>query len=258
MKLFVSVLILSAIIHIGILLLPACFKVNEPKKQVVVELHQIEIPKPKPKAKKQAKQQKQVSKETNNNQTGIKNTKPQEKVKAYEPAQLPTDFTVPNISVPKSLTDVEPELSTPSSIQTPKKNINNTQQGKTFSKELASLEAQKSNIDNKNKERENANSKKAKIESVGQIYTFDVLPSNNRSLSYVPPEPEFALENDAKVTIKFSIDKNGNTSEIIFITRNDSRVEKLAYDYVRLMRFEAVLHDEKDTAQITLSFKVRK
>ncbi len=256
MKLFVSVLILSAIIHIGILLLPSCLNINEPKKQVVVELQQIEIPKPKPKGRKQAK--KQVAKETKNAQSAIKDTKSQEKVKAYEPTQLPTDIALPDILVPKSLTDTEPELATPSSIQTPKKNVDNAQQGKTFSNELASLEAQKSNIDNQNKEKGNTNSKKAKIESVGQIYTFDVLPSNNRSLSYVPPEPEFALENDAKVTIKFSIDKNGNTSEIIFITRNDSRVEKLAYDYVRLMRFEAVLHDEKDTAQITLSFKVRR
>lgn len=238
-------------------MLPACFTINEQKKQVVVELHQIEIPKPKPKPQRQSRKPQQKVREVNQPNVAQKNNQVKEQVKAYEPQALPTNFTLPDISVPKSLTDVEPELATPSSLQKPKEDKDNNLQGKTFNKELASLEAQKSNLDNKNREKENVKSKKAKIESEGQIYTFDVLPSNNRKLSYIPPEPEFALENDAKITMKFSIDKNGNTSEIIFVTRNDSRVEKLAYEYIRLMRFEAVLHDERDTAQITLTFKVR-
>ncbi len=259
MRLLISLLIISTIIHIGILLLPAILPMKEPeKKEVVIELQQIEIPKPKPKPLQQGNKPKTDSKVVNNNSTNNNQEVIKKEVAAYKPMEIPNDLVLPDIEVPTSLTDVKAEIAVPSSIQNQKKDIKPKVNPQSINKELASLEAQKSDIDQKNKDEDAKNAKKGLIKSDGQIYSFDVLPSNNRNLSYIPPEPEFALENDAKVTLKFSIDKNGNTSDIIFVTRNDSRVESMAYDYVRFMRFEAVLHDEKDTAQITLTFKVRK
>ena len=92
----------------------------------------------------------------------------------------------------------------------------------------------------------------------GNIYNFDIAPTGNRKVVYLPPDPVFALANDTKVTVRFNIDKAGNTYNIIFITRSSVDVEKLAADYVSRMKFDAVIENREDFAQITMQFKVQK
>ena len=92
----------------------------------------------------------------------------------------------------------------------------------------------------------------------GNIYNFDIAPTGNRKVVYLPPVPVFALANDTKVTVRFNIDKAGSTYNIIFITRSSVDVEKLAADYVSHMKFDAIIENREDFAQITMQFRVQK
>ncbi|MBQ3034140.1 MAG: hypothetical protein IJD28_07150, partial [Deferribacterales bacterium] len=183
---------------------------------------------------------------------------PKDYTPSFIPSGMETPMILPDIQLPESLTEAVPEIVIPDISGINESESISSLEGVSVKQELASVETARPNSDKNENPFDNKSEKASKVLSEGQIYNFDILPSNNRKLSYIPPEPEFALENDAKVTLKFSIDRNGNTSDIIFVTRNDGRVEALAYDYIRRMRFEAVLHDAKDTAQITLTFKVIK
>ena len=102
------------------------------------------------------------------------------------------------------------------------------------------------------------NVKKAEDAVKGNIYNFDIAPAGNRKVVYLPPDPVFALANDTKVTVRFNIDKAGNTFNIIFITRSSIDVEKLASDYVSRMKFDAIIENREDFAQITMQFKVQR
>ena len=86
MRLLISLLIISTIIHIGILLLPAILPMKEPeKKEVVIELQQIEIPKPKPKPLQQGNKPKTDNKVVNNNSTNNNQEVIKKEVSAYKP-----------------------------------------------------------------------------------------------------------------------------------------------------------------------------
>lgn len=95
--------------------------------------------------------------------------------------------------------------------------------------------------------------------SVGErtFYKLEKVTGGDRRAIYVPQQPKFALENDSRVVLQFAIDKNGTVYDITFIERSDSRVERIALDYVRKMKFNAVMYESKDTARITFSFRVR-
>lgn len=232
-------------------------KKPEERPPAYVEVRQIEIPKPKPKPPRNAARSKPAPRPRESAR------KPAEKpaapsVPAFDPSGSDIPLVLPDISIPKSFTETKQEIAMPDVIGTPERKNPETPKGPSVDKELASLEAGREERGEKEGALEKEIKSAGKASVSGQIYNFDVAPTNNRSVRDVPPEPEFALENDAKVTLKFSIDKEGNTSDITFVTRSTKRVEQMAYDYVSRMRFDAVLHDDKDNAQVTITFSVRK
>lgn len=261
MRLLVSLLALSAVIHVlAIYLLPsfgAVSKKADEKPPVYTEISRIDVPRPKPRPPEKEVKTKPASRPSETT------PKPSEKVPApaapdFIPAGADEPLVLPDIVVPKSSTVTKPEIAVPDVIGVPERKNPPVPKGPSVDKELASLEARRGEAEAQSRAVNEEARKTGPSSLSGQIYNFDVMPSNNRSVSYAPPEPEFDLENDAKVTLKFSIDKNGNTSDIIFITHSSDYVEKIAYGYISRMRFDAVIQDGKDTAQITITFKVRK
>lgn len=317
MRLFAVVLIISILVHIGILLLPLPekkLKKNEVVPVSIIEIKKEEVQKkaaPQPKkvveqknipteqkepvkkeepnkkeaprqenVKKQS-EQKQASVQVDNKKPDVKNQtaakenkkekaqeKPVEKQveeKPFRPKGADDPLVLPDINVPLTTNMDIPEVKLP---DIPKPNIPNemveNQRELDVANELASLKSSESGASYNNKQ-EVANQVKQEAASAGSktatssnLYNFDIAPSGNRKVVYVPKDPVFALANDTYVTIKFNIDKQGNTYNIAFVTRSSVDVEKLAYDYVNSMKFDAIIEDRDDFAQITMYFKVQK
>lgn len=289
MRLLAVLLVVSLIVHLGLLAVPLPEKKLEKKEVIPVSIVDYKTleqkkeqpkkqqkPKPKPvkkkaETKKDIKQEpkKEVKKDTASVEAKkeapkkqVENKQVQER--PFRPKGADDPLVLPDINVPLTPNETIPEIAVP---DVPKPNIEvpvdtaENQKNIDISKELSSLsEAQKemqaenSNIAN-DIEKETA---KAEDAVKGNIYNFDIAPTGNRKVVYLPPDPVFALANDTKVTVRFNIDKAGNTYNIIFITRSSVDVEKLAADYVSRMKFDAVIENREDFAQITMQFKVQK
>jgi len=89
------------------------------------------------------------------------------------------------------------------------------------------------------------------------FFVVKSLSNVKRKVVRTPARPSFSLRADTKVTLRFKIDRFGNTSNIIPLTRTDSSVERLAVGFVRGMKFAAVSYDKMDVAEIILYFKVK-
>lgn len=302
MKVFAAVILLSIIVHIGILLIPLPeFKI---KKNEVVPITIVDIKKEKvqkkstPKRKKVVKKKEKPSEKkevvkkenvkkpveqksasldknikkydktdkSNNTQKKTQN-KPKEQPKErkpYRPKGADEPLVLPDINVPLTTNMDMPEVTLP---DIPKPDVSNNvaenQRNIDVSKELASLKSSESGASSSSRA-ENSNQSLKEAASSGKdlslksnLYNFDIAPSGNRKIIYVPEDPVFALANDTYVTIKFNIDKHGNTYNISFVKRSSLDVEKLAYDYINKMKFDAIIEDRDDFAQITMFFKVR-
>ncbi len=289
MRLLAVLLVVSLIVHLGLLAVPLPEKKLEKKEVVPVSIVDYKTleqkkeqpkkqqkPKPKPvkkkaETKKDIKQElkKEVKKDTAS--VEAKKTAPKKQVenkqvqeKSFRPKGADDPLVLPDINVPLTPNETIPEIAVP---DVPKPNIEvpvdtaENQKNIDISKELSSLsEAQKEmQAENSNIASE-VQKETAKAEDAvkGNIYNFDIAPTGNRKVVYLPPDPVFALANDTKVTVRFNIDKAGNTYNIIFITRSSVDVEKLAADYVSRMKFDAVIENREDFAQITMQFKVQK
>lgn len=289
MRLLAVLLVVSLIVHLGLLAVPLPEKKLEKKEVIPVSIVDYKTleqkkeqpkkqqkPKPKPvkkkaETKKDIKQEskKEVKKDTASVEAKkeapkkqVENKQVQEK--PFRPKGADDPLVLPDINVPLTPNETIPEIAVP---DVPKPNIEvpvdtaENQKNIDISKELSSLsevqkemQAENSNIAN-DIEKETA---KAEDAVKGNIYNFDIAPTGNRKVVYLPPDPVFALANDTKVTVRFNIDKAGNTYNIIFITRSSVDVEKLAADYVSRMKFDAVIENREDFAQITMQFKVQK
>ena len=289
MRLLAVLLVVSLIVHLGLLAVPLPEKKLEKKEVIPVSIVDYKTleqkkeqpkkqqkPKPKPvkkkaETKKDIKQEskKEVKKDTASVEAKkeapkkqVENKQVQEK--PFRPKGADDPLVLPDINVPLTPNETMPEIAVP---DVPKPNIEvpvdtaENQKNIDISKELSSLsevqkemQAENSNIAN-DIEKETA---KAEDAVKGNIYNFDIAPTGNRKVVYLPPDPVFALANDTKVTVRFNIDKAGNTYNIIFITRSSVDVEKLAADYVSRMKFDAVIENREDFAQITMQFKVQK
>ena len=290
MRLLAVLLVVSLIVHLGLFAIPLPEKKLE-KKEVrpvyIVDYKTLEQkkeqpkkqqkPKPKPVEKKaepkkdvKKEPQKEVKKETASVETKkaaapkqqVENKKVEEK--PFRPKGADDPLVLPDINVPLTPNETMPEITVP---DVPKPNIDvpveseENQKNIDISKELSSLsEAQKEMQAADNNITSDVQKETAKAEEAvkGNIYNFDIAPTGNRKVVYLPPDPVFALANDTKVTVRFSIDKAGNTYNIIFITRSSTDVEKLASDYVSRMKFDAIIENREDFAQITMQFKVQK
>lgn len=290
MRLLAVLLVVSLIVHLGLFAIPLPEKKLEKKEVIPVSIVDYKTleqkkeqpkkqqkPKPKPVEKKaepkkdvKKEPQKEVKKETASVETKkasapkqpVENKKVEEK--PFRPKGADDPLVLPDINVPLTPNETMPEIAVP---DVPKPNIDvpvesaENQKNIDISKELSSLsEAQKEMQAADNNIISEVQKETAKAEEAvkGNIYNFDIAPTGNRKVVYLPPDPVFALANDTKVTVRFSIDKAGNTYNIIFITRSSTDVEKLASDYVSRMKFDAIIENREDFAQITMQFKVQK
>lgn len=290
MRLLAVLLVVSLIVHLGLFAIPLPEKKCEKKEVIPVSIvdyktleqkkeqpEKQQKPKPKPVEKKaepkkdvKKEPQKEVKKETASVETKkaaapkqqVENKKVEEK--PFRPKGADDPLVLPDINVPLTPNETMPEIAVP---DVPKPNIDvpvesaENQKNIDISKELSSLsEAQKEMQAADNNITSEVQKETAKTEEAvkGNIYNFDIAPTGNRKVVYLPPDPVFALANDTKVTVRFSIDKAGNTYNIIFITRSSTDVEKLASDYVSRMKFDAIIENREDFAQITMQFKVQK
>ena len=289
MRLLAVLLVVSLAVHLGLLAVPLSEKKLEKKEVIPVSIVDYKTleqkkeqpekqkkPKPKPvekkaETKKDVKQEpkKEVKKETASVETKkaadakqqVENNKIQEK--PFRPQGADDPLVLPDINVPLTPNETLPEIAVP---DVPKPNINKqletaeNQKNIDISKELSSLsEAQKEmHVENSITSEVQKETVKAEDAVKGNNYNFDISPEGNRKVDYIPPDPVFALEKDTKVTVRFNIDKAGNTFNIIFITRSSIDVEKLASDYVSRMKFDAIIENREDFAQITMQFKVQR
>ena len=81
--------------------------------------------------------------------------------------------------------------------------------------------------------------------------------NRNRKLLNSPERPVFSLTTDTVVRVGFKIDQEGNTFSIILLNSTDSKIERLAIDFVKKLKFNAVLEKQPESAEIVLNFRVR-
>lgn len=89
------------------------------------------------------------------------------------------------------------------------------------------------------------------------FFVLDNISNSRRGIAHTPPEPSFSLTSDTKVSVRFKIDRQGNTYGIVLITRSDSNIERLAVEFVEKLKFSSVTYADSDSAEITLYFKVK-
>lgn len=80
--------------------------------------------------------------------------------------------------------------------------------------------------------------------------------NRNRRLTNSPERPVFSLTADTVVRVGFKVDREGNTYSIILLNSTDSKIERLAIDFVKKLKFNAVLAADPDIAEIILNFRV--
>ncbi len=270
MRLLAVLLVVSFVVHLGLLAIPLPEKKLEKKEVIPVSIvdyktleQKKEQPKkqqkPKPKlVEKKAEPKKEIKKETAS--VEAKKAAPKQQVenkkveeKPFRPKGADDPLVLPDINVPLTPNETMPEIAVPDipkpNVDVPVDSVEN-QKNIDISKELSSLSEAKKDVQ--------AETAKAEDAVKGNIYNFDIAPTGNRKVVYLPPDPVFALANDTKVTVRFNIDKAGSTYNIIFITRSSVDVEKLAADYVSHMKFDAIIENREDFAQITMQFRVQK
>lgn len=81
--------------------------------------------------------------------------------------------------------------------------------------------------------------------------------NRNRKLTNSPEKPVFSLTTDTVVRVGFKVDREGNTFAIILLNSTDSKIERLAIDFVKKLKFNAVLNTEPESAEIILNFRVK-
>ena len=184
------------------------------------------------------------------------NIKPKIAANIVEPAGAATPLILPDIDIPKSLVDSKKTVALPDILDIPSIPNPSTFKGPDVDSELKSQDSSK--VATKNNGAKPQGSSDTSGDDIGtDFFNFDEKPTNNRSIVQAPPIPTFSLSNDATIKVKFKIDKLGNTKNIQYVTRSSSVVEELARDYVSKLKFNSVVYDNPDSAQISIQFKVR-
>lgn len=285
MRLLAFLLIVSLAVHLGLFAIPLPEK--KPKKKEVIPVSVVDYKtleqkkepvknrqKQKP-VKKKAEQKKDIEKETEkevkkeagkeaSKEMNVQNRQAENKPaleKPFRPKGADDPLVLPDIEVPLMPSETVPEIAVPDipNVDLPVETVEN-KKNMDISNELSSLSAAQRDAEiEKSIDKEvQKETETAKNIVKGNIYNFDIAPTGNRKVVYLPPDPVFALANDTKVTVRFSIDKSGNTFNTVFISRSSLDVEKLALDYINSMKFDAIIENREDFAQITMHFKVQK
>lgn len=167
----------------------------------------------------------------------------------------PPSAAIPEIEIPKmSATDL-------AKIAMPKLNLNaaaktgSSDADSALQTEIAS-EAEKYHRSESQSAGEQSSGKNAGAQDANDFFKIKNL-GGNRKLTYVPEKPSFSLTSNTTVRVGFKVDRSGNTYSIVLLNRTDSNIERLAIDFVRKLKFNAVLNADAESAEITLYFRVR-
>lgn len=167
----------------------------------------------------------------------------------------PTPMTIPKINLPQS--SVQQNFS----ISIPKLNVGNMPQpgrqdaAKALSTQLNSQSAQysKSVVDTSGAESIGNSSQQTSSQNFFVIKNL----GGNRKLVSIPDKPVFSLTTGTNVRAAFKVDRDGNTYSILLLNRTDSKIERLAIDFIQKLKFNAVLSDQSEPAEIILYFRVK-
>ena len=162
---------------------------------------------------------------------------------------------IPEIEIPKmSATDL-------AKIAMPKLNLDtaatsgNSKADSALQTEIAS-EAEKYHRSESQAAGEQSSGKTVGSQDSNDFFKIKNL-GGNRRLTFVPEKPAFSLTSNTTVRVGFKVDRSGNTYSIVLLNRTDSDIERLAIDFVRKLKFNAVLNADAESAEITLYFRVR-
>lgn len=164
-------------------------------------------------------------------------------------------LTMPEISIPKF------KITESLDIKIPNLNLGNTTAKGTLDsdKQLQSeINAASDKYHRSKKDVQGAVStgKKLGTDDGKDFFVIKNLAGSRRLVS-IPEKPIFALSADTNVRVGFKVDREGNTHSILLLNRTDSKIERLAIDFVQKLKFNAVLDTSPETAEIILYFRVR-
>ncbi|MCD8554802.1 hypothetical protein [Seleniivibrio sp.] len=163
--------------------------------------------------------------------------------------------TIPEIEIPKMSTEDLTKITMPKLNFNSEVKSGNSQAEESLKSEIAS-EAEKYHRSEKQSAGEQSTGKTAGSQDASDFFKIKNL-GGNRKLVYTPEKPSFSLTSNTNVRVEFKVDRGGNTYSIVLLNRTDSNIERLAIDFVRKLKFNAVLNADAESAEITLYFRVR-
>lgn len=235
-------LILSVLFHLYVLIILPDFNIEMEKESQNIE---IELVKP--------KTTKKTANSGNKKEKQQKKPKPEKKQlisakKALADTNVQVSSTLPEVDLPEY--EEEPEISTPppgyEKLVAASESKTDGAEGLLSEIESARAEADRSSGGN---------------EGTGTTSNFFEIQNtsnqNRKLLKPYPKKPEFSLESNTTIKLKFNVNKSGTTYSITPLTRSDTRIEQMAKNYVKKLNFEAVSYSKPDEIQIKLYFKVQ-
>ncbi|ADD67876.1 hypothetical protein Dacet_1104 [Denitrovibrio acetiphilus DSM 12809] len=163
-------------------------------------------------------------------------------------------LTVPDIDIPDIADTKELDVKIPDLNVTRLENTSRLKPDKELLKELKSTsdEFQKAN-----KPGEGIQSDVTGTDASARDFFVIKNLNRNRKLTNTPDKPTFSLTADTSVRLSFKVDREGNTYSITLLNSTDSQIERLAIDFVKKLKFNAVLSEQSESAEIILNFRVR-
>jgi hypothetical protein len=168
---------------------------------------------------------------------------------AAQPALTVPDIDIPDIAGTDTLDIKIPELNV--------SRLENTSRLKPDKELLKELKSSSDAFQKANRAGAGVDSDVTSKDSSAQDFFVIKNLNRNRKLNNIPEKPTFALTTDTSVRLGFKVDREGNTFNIILLNSTDSKIEALAIDFVGKLKFNAVLADVPESAEITLFFRVR-
>lgn len=241
-------ILISFLVHLIFVLVAPKFEISYKEKQKTIE---VEIFEPAPRVMPKPT----LSEVSAGNKSKTNVEKAQEKPKANVERSLQPTITMPKIEVP--LVDVETsftievpdlmvsEIATENSLKVDNKLLSEiVSTEESVAKEIGSGQSDQANVSSEEM-------------ADNSFFILNNISNNKRRITHLPARPTFALANDTKISLRFKIDRLGNTYGIVLITRTDSRIEQLAAEFVEKIKFNSAISSTSDSAEITLYFKVK-
>jgi|GEM_PF-1253615 hypothetical protein len=246
-------LLISLVVHITLLIFMPGLDFNPERQQnniIEIEFYEPEIEEP------------AVAENTGQSENNQKTETPKQPVpeiekqmisadKVVEETEVEVSRTMPYVDLPEYEDEPELPVDTPGFENLVSVAKSHSGKIKGLAAEIASAKA---STDNSEKTSSGANNDNRRNNF------FEIQSTSNMQRNLLrpyPPKPDFSLESDTTVTLSFMVDENGNTYDIIPLTRTDKRIEEIAVNYVKKLNFEAVSYSEPDKVEIKLFFEVK-